>query len=145
MYSQGWTMGKVKYIPGVQKEEWDWETLLLMPFWLFCIRATVEWGEREWCWPCGELDMLDVFCPCHQWVTTWTQLKSLTLCRRSELRLAASECGGPWLCLPHQRDNEGQWRLTWRCWWCPVGTWGCAELVVRWLGLRGQIWTGGWP
>lgn len=35
-------MGKVRCIPGLQKEEWGWETLLLMPNWLFCIRATVN-------------------------------------------------------------------------------------------------------
>lgn len=51
-------MGKVKYIPGVQKEQWHWEALLLMPVWLFCIRAAEEWEEvngvghaEKWrCW-----------------------------------------------------------------------------------------------
>lgn len=38
-------MGKVKCIPGLQKEDWDWEAMLLMQIWLFCITATVAWRE----------------------------------------------------------------------------------------------------
>ena len=57
-------MRKMKYVTGVKKEKWDWEALLLISFWcwLFCIRPTVQWGEREWSWPYSKLELLDVVC-----------------------------------------------------------------------------------